>query len=432
MTLHKMKKLLIATGIFPPDIGGPATMLSHLAQDLTARGFEIEIITYSNSSYVIPANPPAGGVIHVIRINKNNKLKYFLQMWKLARKVDLIYTTDTYSVGYFAYLIKKLIRKKYILRFTGDSAWETARAKGWTEDYILDFNNGDTGGCHPDPATAGEGSRKICNKINKLKSRRNKILFNADKIIVDCEFNKKLAVTAVYPERHRYRIGGAEGSREFQEYINKITVIPNAVDFTEEIKIEEKEIARIKKEIGEKLQIIMTSCRLTPWKGMDKILEILPELKQKIGAFKFLIMGEGSESEKLKMKSEKLNLENDVIFLGKVPHAETYNYFKSADVFILNSQYEGTSHALLDAMSAGIPILASNVGGNPELIENGVDGFLFEYNNKKEMLFNLEKVLVDTELRKRISLAGQEKVKKFSWDSVVEKTERILKYILEK
>jgi len=399
-----MKKILIATGIFPPDIGGPATMLAHLAQDLTARGFEIKIITYSEApSTVIPAQ--AG--IQVVRIKKNNKLKYFWQMWKLARKVDLIYTTDTYSVGYFAYLIKKLTGKKYILRFTGDSAWETARTNDWTKDYIVDFNSGE---CHSERVERAMESCCVQDKIDQLKSRRNKILFNADKIIVDCEFNKKLA-----------EIIGVSAE--------KIVVIPNAVDFNDEIKIEKKETVRIKKEIGENLPIVMTSCRLTPWKGVDKILEVLPELKEKIGAFKFLVMGEGGESEKLKMKNEKLNLGNQVCFLGKVPHAETYNYLKAANVFILNSQYEGASHALLDAMSAGVPILASNVGGNPELIENGVNGFLFEYNNKKEMLENLEKVLTDAELRKKFVLSAQEKVKKFSWERVVEKTEEVIKNI---
>jgi glycosyltransferase involved in cell wall biosynthesis len=115
--------------------------------------------------------------------------------------------------------------------------------------------------------------------------------------------------------------------------------------------------------------------------------------------------------------------------LGKVPHAETYNYLKAADVFILNSQYEGISHALLDAMSAGIPILAANVGGNPELVENGVNGFLFEYNNKKEILMDLEKILADADLRKKFTLSAQEKVKKFSWEGVVEKTEEVIKNI---
>ncbi len=429
-------KILFATGIFPPDIGGPATMLAHLAQDLTERGFEVKIITYgieAKERELQPASPAGGrentqsNDYRVYWVKKNNKLKYFWQMRKLAKWADLIYATDTYSVGYFAYLIKKLTGQKYILRFTGDSAWETARTNSWTEDYIVGFNT--INECHPEaPHLRGEGSRGICRKINKLKARRNKILFNADKIIVDCEFNKKLA-KIILNSRHS---GLDPESKEILNQVqddkkDKVIIINNAVDFKDEIRIDEKEMARIKKEIGENLPIILTACRLTPWKGVDKIIEILPELKQKIGAVKFLVMGEGSEMENLKLKVKNLKLKNDVIFLGKIPHAETYNYFKAADVFILNSQYEGASHALLDAMSAGVPILASNVGGNPELIENGVNGFLFEYNNKKEILENLEKVLTDAELRKKISLTAEEKVKKFSWEGVVEKTIRVIK-----
>jgi glycosyltransferase involved in cell wall biosynthesis len=160
-----------------------------------------------------------------------------------------------------------------------------------------------------------------------------------------------------------------------------------------------------------------------------KIIEVLPKLKQKIGAFKFLVMGEGSEAANLKSEIKKMGLGNEVIFLGKITHMETYNYLKSAAVFILNSQYEGASHALLDVMSLGLPILASNAGGNPELIQDKISGFLFEYNNGEEILLNLEKLLTEKETREKISLAAQNKSKEFNWNNVIEKTLAVIKNI---
>ena len=421
-------KLLIATGIFPPDIGGPATMLSHLAQGLTERGFEVKILTYTENTKAQKTQKHEN-TNNVYRVKKNNKLKYFWQMMRLAKWADLIYTTDTYSVGYFVYLIKKITGKKYILRFTGDSAWETARTNDWTKDYIMNFQD-----------------KKYDVKIEKLKVRRNKIFFNADKIIVDCEFNKKLSVSAVYPEeeprtmmRGKYR--DDERSLGFREYKNKISVIYNAVDFNVGIVGTGLDLSMAIKQKysphGEK--IMMTACRLTPWKGVDQIINILPDLIKQIGSVNFLILGEGSELENLKSKIKNLKLDDNVHFLGKINQEDMANYFKIADVFILNSQYEGLSHTLLEVMQAGAPIIASNCGGNPELIENGVNGFLFEYNNKQEMLASLEKILIENRrdrsrpvptLAEFLSQNARKKVKEFKWSEVVEKTTGVIKSLL--
>jgi glycosyltransferase involved in cell wall biosynthesis len=431
------QKLLIATGIFPPDIGGPATMLAHLARSLQERGFEVKIITYSEvPSPVIPAE--AG--IQVARINKNNKLKYFWQLWRLARGTDLIYATDTYSVGYFVYLIKKITGKKYVLRFTGDSAWETARTNGWTMDYIVDFQN-----------------KKYDFRIEKIKARRNKILFNADKIIVDCNFNRQLA-----------EIIGVSAE--------KIEVVYNAVDFEKPhpdpllrkergtdgptlSPYEGERWREVYNQIKQKFsphgeKIILISCRLTPWKGVKEIIEVLPRLIEKIGPVNFVVLGEGNEMENLKIVSRKLSVENYVHFLGKVKHEETRAYFAVADCFVLNSQYEGASHALLDAMQIGVPIIATGVGGNPELIENNKDGILVEYGNNLELLNALVKILSDNpschsgpvsqhgvnsggnpegeSFAKMLANNAREKAKKFVWEAVVEKTEKVLNNSIKK
>jgi hypothetical protein len=101
-------RILIATGIYPPDIGGPATMLGALAKSLEDKGLEVKILTYSDA----PKNKEK-----VFMVKRGHYLKYFLKMFKLSRRADIVYVTDVYSVGYFAYIIKKLTGKKYIVRF---------------------------------------------------------------------------------------------------------------------------------------------------------------------------------------------------------------------------------------------------------------------------------------------------------------------------
>lgn len=382
----KNKKILIATGIFPPDIGGPATMLGNLAHSLKECGFEIKILTYIKKRINLETEKQKNNY-KIYRININSifaKINYFFKLLKLSKTVDVIYTTDTYSVGYFTYLIKKLTGKKYILRFTGDSAWETARANNWIKDYIVDFQE-----------------KKYNSKIEKLKKRRNKILFNADKIIVDCKFNKKLAKIIGVPAE-------------------KVEVIYNSIDFKIS-KIDKNKVQQIKNNYPGK--IIMTACRLTPWKGTEKIIEILAEINSNIN---FLILGDGLELEKLKVESRKLKVESNVHFLGKISQDEIENYFSIADVFILNSQYEGLSHTLLEVMKIGRPIVASNCGGNSELIENNQTGLLVEYGNNSELQNAILKILNDAKLAEKFSQNAKEKIKEFKWKNVLNQTIKII------
>lgn len=189
-----VSKILIATGIYPPDLGGPATMLGTLFLSLQRSGLAVKVITYSDIKNL------AGEDTRVIyRIAKSprifSRLRYLVRLLFLSFWADAIYVTETYSVGYFVYLIKCLTRKRYILRFAGDSAWETAAGRGWTSDYIVDFQN-----------------KKYNGKIEKLKSRRKKILINADRIIAVSHFMVGLA-------------------RQIGASPERITVIHNAVDF---------------------------------------------------------------------------------------------------------------------------------------------------------------------------------------------------------
>ena len=131
-------KILIATGIYPPDFRGPATMLKALPSDLAGRGMRVKVITYSD----IKASPAERGrVIRILRRGPDvfRHLNYFSRLLLYSFWADLIYATDIYSVGYFAYLAKKLTGRKYVIRFAGDSAWETAVRQGATSDYIIDF-----------------------------------------------------------------------------------------------------------------------------------------------------------------------------------------------------------------------------------------------------------------------------------------------------
>lgn len=380
----KKLKILIATGIFPPDIGGPATVLEALAHSLENNRFEVKILTYSDKVL----NPEK----NINRVNRKQNLllrysKFFFKMLELSKWADITYVTDTYSVGYFAYLIKKITGQKYILRFAGDSAWETAVGRGWTTDYVIDFQD-----------------KTYNNRIEIIKGRRKKVLTHANNVIAVSRFIAELAS----------KIGVDR---------NRIKVIYNSVDF---ITNNAEQAVDIRSKYGNKTRFIVTACRLTPWKGVDGIIRIIPELTKRTGEVHLLILGDGQELENLKKLATDLKVRKKVHFMGRVDHNKITGFFRESDLFILNTNYEGLSHTILEAMKAGVPIITTRVGGNPEVIEDNQTGLLVDYNNEKELLNAVVKIFTDDVLSESLKKNAKNKLKKFSWLNTVNETVKLI------
>ena len=181
----------------------------------------------------------------------------------------------------------------------------------------------------------------------------------------------------------------------------KIEVIYNAVE-NSSLPNMTKEEAKAK--IGIKGDIILSVGRPVPWKGFDDLRIIIPDLLKENPNFRLVIAGE-----------EK-----------KVPHDQMPYYFRAADVFVLNSGYEGLSHVILEAMSFSVPVIASREGGNPELIEDNFNGLLVEYKNREQIKQAILKLWRNKELQEKFIRNSREKLKDFNWEKLVEKTLRVL------
>lgn len=382
-------KILIATGIFPPDIGGPATYSEKLAQEFKKRGIDIEVVCYSDvkeyGDYDFPVfriwRKHPRGIRHFL---------YFLKLLKIGKKTHLIYAQDLISAGIPALLVSKFLKKKLIVKIVGDYAWETGQRKSKVKENLEDFQN-----------------KKYNFWIEFIRSFQKIVAKKADKIIVPSQYLKKIVLLW--------------GVRE-----EKITVIYNAVEKTFDMPISKKEA---KKKINVEGDIILSIGRLTPWKGFSALIEIMPDLLKENPKFRLVIVGEGQEEKNLKSQISKLKIENEVKLVGKIFHKEIPLYFKASDIFVLNSEYEGLSHVVLEAMQFEIPIVASNRGGNPELIQDDFNGILIEYNNKEQIKNAILKLWRDKNLQQKFIQNSKEKLKEFSWENLVEKTFKTLQSI---
>ena len=385
------RRILILTGVFLEGVGGPPTLLKALNKDLIKRGYKMTVLTYGKRKQAKKYPYP----VKVVSNKWPGFLKKFIYLKKglwLALRSDIIYNQDLYTAGLTSLIIKRFLGKKLVTRFVGDSAWEKALNQGETVDDILTFQD-----------------KKYSYLIEKHKKIRKKILFNSDKIIVASNFLKDLA----------QKIGLSE---------EKIEVIYNSIDF-----LEDEHSSVSKEEINRKLnldgKVILTNARLIPWKGIDMLIEIMPRLIKRHGRIILVIISDGPERVNLEKLVVELGLENNVFFTGIIGRQQVIDYLKIADVFVLNTNYEGMSHVLLEAMKVGAPIITTPAGGNPETIKDEKTGLLVDYRNKEQWLEAINRILDNPELAKRLVDNARKDLKRFNWDNLVNKTINVFRNI---
>ncbi|MDP8248106.1 MAG: glycosyltransferase family 4 protein [Candidatus Tritonobacter lacicola] len=170
-----------------------------------------------------------------------------------------------------------------------------------------------------------------------------------------------------------------------------------------------------------------------PRKGLEYLIEAVAMLKDMdiflsiVGDLTF----ESDYYEALRGKARELEIEERVLFLGRVPSEELTAQYRSADIFILSSLLEGFGIVLLEAMSFGLPIIATKAGSIPELVEDGINGFLVDRASSVGLARAIKKLISDPALKKKMSVANLEKVERFdSWDEAALKVCRAIEAVV--
>lgn len=179
---------------------------------------------------------------------------------------------------------------------------------------------------------------------------------------------------------------------------NKITVIGNGID-TEKFFAQDKVEAKSKQDINASTKVLITVGGLVPRKGFHRVLEILPAVLQTYPDLVYLIVGgataEGNNEPDLRRQVSDLGLSENVKFMGAKPSNELTDYLSAADVFVLPTANEGWANVFLEALSCATPVVATDVGGNSEVICNDDIGFIVPFGDsealKKATLKALEK-----------------------------------------
>ena len=165
--------------------------------------------------------------------------------------------------------------------------------------------------------------------------------------------------------------------------------------------------------------------RLVPQKDPLALLEACTLLKTE---FRLLIVGDGELRGRAEEFVNQNNLGNKVTFTGE--RHDVPGILAASDILVLASRWEGLPLIIIEAGIAGLPVVASGVGGVPELIEDGVTGFIVPPKNPRILAKVLQKLLDDVHLRRRVGLAAREKaLREFTFDTMLTKTRQVFEDI---
>ena len=212
--------------------------------------------------------------------------------------------------------------------------------------------------------------------------------------------------------------------------LEKIVVIPNGID-ANRIKPTEPEPS-IKQALGSKPNevLIGTFTRLVWYKGLEELLKAAALVVKSHPSARFLVVGDGPLRQPLEEKARVLGLNGTVRFLGSVPDASS-SLLPHFDLFVLPSLKEGMSNSLLEAMAAGKPVVATRVGGNPEVVIDGKTGFLVPPKDPEALAGAILRLLADQELARNLGEAGRSRVEsEFTLEKMVARLEALYDTLL--
>ncbi|MEX2514717.1 MAG: glycosyltransferase [Candidatus Paceibacterota bacterium] len=202
---------------------------------------------------------------------------------------------------------------------------------------------------------------------------------------------------------------------------DKVQVIYNGIDL-EKFPDKNKKEMRERLNIPQEMEVFVSVGSLTQQKGYQYLIQAVDSIEAQA---LFIILGEGAEREKLEIQIKEHGLQGIVILKGNVDNVN--EYLQAADYFVMPSLWEGFSVALLEAAWAGKIIIATDVGGNGEIIKDAETGFLIPSKDSKSLTKKINNVLsLPAEEKNHISQQAQKAVKeKFSINNMVEKHERV-------
>jgi glycosyltransferase involved in cell wall biosynthesis len=330
-------KVVIATPLYPPEIGGPATYVKLLHGHLPRHGIEVDIVKFSDTR-------GSKGIRHVV---------FAWKVFRASRGADVLFALDLLSVGWPTLCANVLRRKKFIVKMVGDHVWEQGKQRFGIKgdlDHLPTFS----ASWHP--------------YLAFLRMLQLVVARWADRIVVPSEYLSKVVQSWGIPKE-------------------KICIIYNGIALPQALSVPSKKEGEF---------LIVSSGRRVPWKGFEAIEEVAarePGWRVQIAS--------------------------------GLPREEVLSLVKSAEVFVLNSRYEGLSHALIEAMTLGTPVIATDAGGNAELVTPET-GILIPVGDAEALYAAIKQIQDQPQEARERSKRAQERMQDFTVPRMIDATVELI------
>lgn len=372
--------IAIVTPQFPPKwLAGMEIATSDIAKQLSKKGHTVHVITVLDEG-LAPESYEEGYFIHRIKNPwpKFGILSFWLGIIKTLKNInpDIIHLQGIVILGTgFPVLISHfLLNKPYIVYSHGFFLYgkdQSLYQRGIFSSFLF-----------------------------------NSLIKHAGAIIVLTEYMKKSFIA--WPDK-------------------KIYIIPNCID-TSTINYTGRNTIREEFSIKIDEHILLFVGRLHTLKGLTFLVSAMKTIHDNDKFSRLIIVGDDQGERKiLNDLIATVHLEENICFIEGTSRENVFRYMMASDIFILPSISEGFPMVLLEAMSCGLPIIASNVGGISEIIQDNRNGFLVQTGNPEDIAKKVLILLKDETMREKISIHNLTDVKKYNWNSIITELEQIYK-----
>ncbi|MGZ4396312.1 MAG: glycosyltransferase family 4 protein [Gaiellaceae bacterium] len=362
-------RVLVVSGIWPPDVGGPASHAPEVADFLLARGHRVEVVTTADSAPA--ARPyPVRFVPRSVPVGLRH-LRAAALISRRAKENDVVYATGMLGRTTAACAVA---RRPFVAKLTQDPAFERALRRGHYTGSLEEFQH-----------------RRVGLTAALLRRARDFELHRAAHVICPSGFLAGLTVGWGVPP-------------------SRVSVLPNPTpplpalpDWTP----------------GSTLAF---AGRLTAPKDLGVALDSLAACE----GVTLRLAGDGDERAALEARAAGLGLGDRVEFLGALGRDDVLALFRRADAAILSSAWENFPHTVVEALAVGTPVIATAVGGVPEIVTDGENGLLVPPGDPPALARAIRRFCAEPELRERLRAAAVPSVERFAPEHVYGELERIL------
>ena len=357
-------RLVIATGIYPPDHGGPATFVPALASRVLEQGWDVQVVTLADDVGVVRDDRWPVTRIPRHQAKPIRMLRTALTLAKTLRNSDVLFSNGLFEESALA---SWLTGSPWVAKFVGDPVWERHRNRNPNGPSLREFHQ---------------------QRLSPANALRRRALTQALRTTTTCLTPglelKKLLVGWSIPE---------------------VQFVPNGVELSA-CNIHIKDID------------VVTVCRLVPWKNVANLIEACHAARASLH-----VVGDGPLKDDLQSLAKSLGASSSTVFHGSLDPIQVEKMIDRARVFALISSYEGMSFSLLEAMSRQVPVVVGQNAGNMAVVDDGVNGLVVDPQSIGEVAQAIASLLSDSD--KAADLAHRARVtveEKFSLDSTLRRT----------